>query len=203
MAGKLGLMKKSPVGQTERSERRFRWNKQYVRRREGLARQLSHKWTQIWSESALVSESRPHAHHAGAEHRRISSLLYLRTHLLWSADVWACGAAAAAGRSFCICRNLKKNEWSSFSACDDEKAIWQTFILRPSLLISRRETIHMFHSCSPLAERAIHLYYPWVELLRTTKCKNQTHVFSDKEGQDRRAWYSKELCFGGLSCSWL
>lgn len=45
MAGKLDLMKKSPVGQTEQPEKRLRWNKQYVHRREGVARQLSHKLT--------------------------------------------------------------------------------------------------------------------------------------------------------------
>lgn len=47
----------------------------------------------------------------------------------------------------------------------------------PSLLISRRETIHMFHSCSLLAERALHLYYPWVALLTTTKCKVNSVLF--------------------------
>lgn len=57
----------------------------------------------------------------------------------------------------------------------------------PSLLIRGRETIHMFHSRSLLAERAIHFCYPWVELLRTTKCTIKYAVvflFSDKEGQD-------------------
>lgn len=56
----------------------------------------------------------------------------------------------------------------------------------PSLLISRRETIHVLHSCSLLAERAIHLYYPWVESLRTTKCKIKSMllIFLDKGDKD-------------------
>lgn len=76
------------------------------------------------------------------------------------------------------------------------------FTKAASLLIGRRETIHMFHSCRLLAERAIHLYYHWVELLRTTKCKIKFMLgcfFPDKEGQDSvcGVWFVSEVCFSG------
>lgn len=102
---------------------------------------------------------------------------------------------------------LKSNYWN-IAACDDEKAIWQSFILSPSLLISRRETIHMFRSCSLLAESAIRFYYPWVELLRTRKWKVKSmSFFLDKEGQDSGVWYLKEFCLGAVQlvvpgCRW-
>lgn len=47
MAGILDLMKKSPSGQTEQSERRFRRNKQFLHRHEGVALWLSHKLGKI------------------------------------------------------------------------------------------------------------------------------------------------------------
>lgn len=61
MAGKLGLMKKSPVGQTGQPEK---CNEQYVHRHRGLDSPLSRKWTKIWSESMLVIESQLLSQHA-------------------------------------------------------------------------------------------------------------------------------------------
>lgn len=76
------------------------------------------------------------------------------------------------------------------------------FTKAASLLIGRRETIHMFHSCRLLAEGAINLYYPWVELLRTTKCKIKFMLgffFPEKKGQDSvcGVWFVREVCFSG------
>lgn len=123
-------MKKSPVGHTEQSERQFRWNKQYVRRHQGLAWQLSHKLSKIWSESILVSGRKPHAHYAGVKLCCISlrwSTFCCKIHRRLSLRSGCIGYPI-----FCICRliNWKRINETALSICDDEKAIWQSFILR-------------------------------------------------------------------------
>lgn len=86
--------------------------------------------------------------------------------------------------------------------------MWQSFILCSPLLISWRETFHMLHSCSLLAERAFHLDYPWVELHRTTKCKVGSKLFfffPDKGGPNIKVWWLEKDCFTAVDghLSWV
>lgn len=53
----------------------------------------------------------------------------------------------------------------------------------------------MLHSCSLLAERAIHC--PWVELLRTTKCKVKSMFFSRQRGTRQQSLIFKRVLFSG------
>lgn len=167
-------MKKSPVGQAEQSERHFRRKKQYVHWLQGLAQQLSYKWTTIGGERILVAERKAKQ----ALNRAAIKLL------LW--DLWIVWLVSWPPKP-----SKAEKEWTKQrSPCDDEKAVWQSFILR-SLITHQRERNNSYVSqLQPVGRETFHLSYPWVELLTTTKCKIKS-IFLHKIQEDciYRAWY--------------
>lgn len=87
------------------------------------------------------------------------------------------------------------------SACDDEKAIWQSFILR-SLITHQQERNNSYVSqLQPVGRKSNSFVLPLGWIAQNNKMQNQIHVFLDKEVQDSvfKAWYWKSFCLKSLN----